>query len=79
MNKELQKYYEDRFSMMATSGWKALMEDVAEMIKSTDTLGGVIDERSLYFKRGELSIMRWLESLHSVSEKTYEEWQSANT
>jgi hypothetical protein len=29
----LQKYYEERFSMMSTQGWKELMEDVDKMIE----------------------------------------------
>jgi hypothetical protein len=71
MTPELQKYYEDRFSMMATPGWRALMEDVHGMINATDTLSGVTDEKTLHFKRGELSIMKWLESLSMVSEQAY--------
>lgn len=73
MNTELQKYYEDRFSMMATPGWLALIEDVTEMAKITDSITGITDEKSLHYSRGELSIMNWLLSLKSMSEKTYED------
>ena len=31
---ELQKYYEDRFSMMSTDGWKELTIDIDNMIDS---------------------------------------------
>ena len=34
MNPELQKYYEDRFSMMGSDGWKDLVEDIDSMIKT---------------------------------------------
>jgi hypothetical protein len=33
MNQELQKYYEERFSMMATEGWQDLLEDIDNMIE----------------------------------------------
>ena len=79
MTPELIKYYENRLAMTSSDGWRDLMSDLSEMIKSTDTLSGVLDERSLHFKRGELSIMRWLESLAEVSSKTYEELQIENT
>jgi len=76
MNKELQAYYESRFSMMATQGWVDLMEDVAEMMKTTNSLDGVTDEKKLFFKKGELSIITWLETLKKVSESAYEELQN---
>jgi hypothetical protein len=34
MNKELQDYYESRFEMMSTKGWKDLVEDVDKIIVS---------------------------------------------
>jgi hypothetical protein len=34
MTPELQKYYEDRFSMMAMDGWKELIIDIDIMIES---------------------------------------------
>jgi hypothetical protein len=39
MKKEIQKYYEDRFTMMATQGWKDFVEDVETMLVATDNLG----------------------------------------
>jgi hypothetical protein len=38
MTPELQKYYEERFSMMGTTGWRELMEDVDTMINSLNNL-----------------------------------------
>ena len=74
MTPELQKYYEDRFSMMATPGWKDLMEDVAEMLKASDTLAGATVD-NLEFKKGEVSMMKWMLSLKAVSEESYKELQ----
>ena len=75
MNKELQTYYEARFSMMATQGWLDLIEDVETMIQSVDRIGGIPDGESLKFKQGELSILNWIQSLKSVSERAYEQLQ----
>ena len=33
MNKELQQYYEDRFTMFTTKGWKDLVEDLQRIKK----------------------------------------------
>ena len=32
MNKDLQKYYEDRFTMFTTQGWKDLVVDIEKTI-----------------------------------------------
>jgi len=78
MNPELQKYYEQRFSMMATQGWGDLMEDVDGMINALNNLSSVEDEKSLQFKKGELSILLWLKNLRQVSSDAYEELNAPN-
>jgi len=75
MNKEIQKYYEDRFSMMATQGWLDLIEDLETMLASTDNLGGVNTIEQLHFKKGEVSIMYWLKNLRDASGEVYEKLQ----
>lgn len=75
MKKELQDYYENRFSMMATQGWVDLLEDLEIMIKATDTLAGVDTEQQLYFKKGEMSILNWLKNLRDASAEVYEQLQ----
>ena len=78
MSPELQKYYEDRFSMMGCDGWKDLMEDIDTMISSLNNISVIPDEQSLQFKKGELSILTWLKTLRQVSERAYEELNEKN-
>lgn len=78
MTPELQKYYEDRFSMMANQGWLDLVDDIDEMIKSLNNLSAIEDEKSLQFKKGELSILLWLKNLRQVSSDAYEELNAPN-
>ncbi len=78
MTPELQKYYEDRFSMMGSDGWKDLVEDVDSMIASLNNIAVISDEQSLQFKKGELSILTWLKTLREVSERAYEELNEKN-
>ena len=75
MNRELMDYYENRFAMMSTQGWKDLVEDIELMISSTDKLSGVETENQLYFKKGELSIMNWIRTLKESSTEVYEQLQ----
>jgi hypothetical protein len=73
MNPELQKYYEARFEMMSTQGWKDLVEDIDKIIVSLNNISVVSDEKDLQFKKGELSILTWLKNLKEISERAYEE------
>jgi hypothetical protein len=75
MNRELQDYYEDRFSMMASKGWQNLIEDIEVMLSSTDTIRGVDTEQQLWFRKGEVSIMTWLKNLRESSTEVYEQLQ----
>ena len=75
---DLQKYYEARFDTMATGGWKDLMEDVDTMINSLNNISTIPDEKSLQFKKGELSILTWLKTLKQVSTQAYEELNEKN-
>ena len=75
MNRELQDYYENRFTMMATQGWQDLLEDLELMITSTDTISGLDTTEQLHFRKGELSIMNWIKTLRESSTEVYEQLQ----
>ncbi len=78
MNKELQTYYEERFSMMSTQGWIELMEDVDKMIEPLNNISTIADEKTLQFRKGELSILIWLKNLKQVSERAFEDLNEKN-
>lgn len=78
MNPELQRYYEERFSTMATEGWRDLMEDVDKMIEPLNNISTIADEKSLQFRKGELSILIWLKNLKQVSERAFEDLNEKN-
>ena len=78
MNQELQRYYEERFTMMSTQGWVDLMEDVDKMIEPLNNISTIADEKSLQFRKGELSILIWLKNLKQVSERAFEDLNEKN-
>jgi len=78
MNQELQKYYEDRFDLFSRQGWLDLMEDVEGMLDSMNNVSTITDEKSLQFRKGEISILIWLQTLKSVSERAYEDLNEKN-
>jgi hypothetical protein len=78
LDPSLQKDYESRFDMMSTEGWKDLCIDIDIMIESLNNLSVIPDEKTLMFKKGELSILTWLKTLKEVSERAYEELNEKN-
>lgn len=78
MDKELAKFYEEAFSMMATVGWKDFMEDIQKVKTNYNDLSTVADTQELYFRKGQLDILNWLLGLKSSYEKTYEDLQQAS-
>ena len=78
MTPELQKYYEDRFSTMSTVGWRDLMEDVEKMIEPLNNISTIADEKTLQYRKGELSILTWLKNLKQVSERAFEDLNEKN-
>lgn len=73
MDSQLQKYYENRQSMVCSDGWRDLMEDLVNMIEARDRLDSVKNGDELQFAKGELSIMRWLKNLEEASNNAYEQ------
>tara|TARA_B110000858_G_C17419593_1_gene300501 strand:- start:22 stop:261 length:240 start_codon:yes stop_codon:yes gene_type:complete len=78
MDKELQQYYEDRFTMFTTKGWKDLLVDI-EKIKSSIKVEDIPDEKTLFARRGELRIMNWILTLKNVSEQAYKDLDNEDT
>ena len=73
MAPELQTYYEETFSMMATKGWKLLMEDLQEIKNNVNELSTVLDSQSLFNRQGQLDILNLLLTRKEACERAYEE------
>jgi hypothetical protein len=79
MDKKLQSYYENRFSMMATTGWQDLMEDAQQLFDSLNQVLPIQNETDLQLKRGQLDILNWLLNLKPASEAAFEQLMSGDT
>jgi hypothetical protein len=78
MSPELDKYYSDRFDMFSQQGWIDLMQDVDKMLESMNNVSTISDEKSLQFRKGEISMLVWLQTLKWVSERAYEDLNEKN-
>jgi hypothetical protein len=54
------------------------MEDVDVMLEATNNVSTIADEKSLQFRKGEISILTWLKTLKGVSERAYEDLNEKN-
>ncbi len=75
MDQELQKYYEERFTTMATQGWRDFIEDVENFYENYNRVNTIETFEEFHKRKGQLDILQWILSLKDVSEQTYEELQ----
>ena len=73
MDKELQEYYEARFDMMSSKGYKDLVADVETMIKATNNLISTQTLEELHFRKGQLDVLHWIRTLKKLSEESWEQ------
>jgi len=75
----LQKYYEDSFTMMATQGWADLMEDLNKLKDSLNNLSQVTDTQELFFRKGQLDILDLILKRKDTCEQVYEELENEDS
>ena len=73
MDKLLQTYYEETFSMMATKGWAMLMEDLTKIKNTVNELSTVQDAQSLFHRQGQIDILNLLLTRKEACERAFEE------
>ena len=73
MDKPLDKYYDDRFTLFAEPGWVDLIEDINERIKAIESIKGVDTLETLWKRKGELETLEWLKSLPEVSRQVFDQ------
>jgi len=73
LDKELQEYYEARFEMMSTKGYKDLLADVEIMIDERNNLMATQSLEDLNFRKGQLDVLHWMRTLKKLSEEAWEQ------
>jgi hypothetical protein len=73
MDKELEVYYEEQFSMMSTKGWADLLEDFQKLKSNLNDLSTVADAQQLFYRQGQLDILNLVLQRKEMCEKVHEE------
>jgi len=74
LDKELQEYYEARFDMMSSKGWKDLLIDVEKMIEERNNLMATKSLEELNLRKGQLDVLYWIKTLKQLSEESWEQF-----
>ena len=74
LDKELQEYYEARFDMMSSKGWKDLLIDVEKMIEERNNLMATKSLEELNLRKGQLDVLYWIKTLKQLSEEAWEQF-----
>lgn len=69
---ELQKYYDEFLATMNSPGWKLFLEDVAKADKDYSDIGPIGNVEMLYFRKGQLDILRWIAGHKDFVERAYD-------
>ena len=73
MAPELQQYYEESFSTMATQGWLFLMEDLDKLKLELENIRTVKDAQSLSYRQGQLDILDLILNRKKTCEEIYDQ------
>jgi hypothetical protein len=79
MAPDLQQYYDNQFSMMATPGWADIIEDFTRLKASINDITLTTDTQDLFFRKGQLDILDLVLKRKDTCEKVYEELDTDET
>ena len=72
-DQELEKFYRAYEEMFRTEGWKNLMEDLAQNALQINSIEACKDDKDLYFRKGQLSMVANLLNLKDQIETAKEQ------
>tara|TARA_R110002167_G_scaffold2973_2_gene14443 strand:+ start:2023 stop:2265 length:243 start_codon:yes stop_codon:yes gene_type:complete len=73
MDKETEKYYDDRADMFLTQGWKDFIEDRRVQALRINSVEQTKDVNDLFFRKGQLSILAEILNLESAMNHVQED------
>jgi hypothetical protein len=73
MAPELEKYYNNYFSLFRNKGWKQLLEELQNTVKNTNDIQLVKDNDDLCVRKGQLAIIANLLNLETTVRASHEQ------
>ena len=73
MEKELQHYYDNRFTLCTSDGWQELLEDLQQSRNEIAKIENINSQEELWKNKGKLEVLDYILNLKDISEKVYQE------
>lgn len=70
MDKETEDYFGHLTDMFGSEGWKILMDELTSEVDNLTHVESIKDEQELYFRKGQLLVMKNMLNLESTMEAT---------
>ena len=70
MDKETEDYFGHLTDMFRSEGWKILMDELTSEVDNLTHVESIKDEQELYFRKGQLLVMKNMLNLESTMEAT---------
>jgi len=75
IDKELERYYEDRFDMFSTAAWEDFINDLEKLRKPLFNIKSIKTQDELQFRKGQIDIVDWVLGLKEMSDIAYKDLQ----
>lgn len=72
-DKDLDRYYQERFITTGTPGWSEWMEEVKVLRDSYADISHVRNAEELYFRKGQVDILDWILNVRELATSTYDD------
>lgn len=73
MEQELQRYYDNRFTLCASEGWADLLEDLQKSRDELTKIENINSQEDLWKNKGKIEVLDYILNLKELSEKVYQE------
>jgi hypothetical protein len=73
MAPELEKYYNNYFSLFRNKGWKQLMEELNNTVAQTNDVQNTKDSDDLFIRKGQLAVMANILNLEATVRASHEQ------
>ena len=67
LDKKLEKYYNNRFTMMSQQGWKDLLEDLQNMLNRYSNINNIKTMENFYVAKGQVDILKYIIDLKETT------------
>ena len=72
MDKETETYFRHLTDMFRSEGWQIIIEELANEIAGLEYVESIKDEKELYFRKGQLLVMKNFMNLEATTEAARE-------